>query len=153
MRHSRKWGWSGAGAALLVLALGLVGVALAGGRQAAAAKVTVTLSGSGLTISHRTLQAGQVTFLVVNNDHKLHLVTISGSGAGAGHALSRKLEPGKRATLAVTLRQGAYVLSDRVGSAPAKTRWLVVGPPAATGSAGNAREILPFPAPAPMDCD
>jgi hypothetical protein len=127
MRHSRKWGWSGAGAALLVLALGLVGVALAGGRQAAAAKVTVTLSGSGLTISHRTLQAGQVTFLVVNNDHKLHL--------------------------AVTLRQGAYVLSDRVGSAPAKTRWLVVGPPAATGSAGNAREILPFPAPAPMDCD
>ena len=153
MRHSRKRGWPGAGVAFLVLALGLVGVALAGGSGAAVAKVTVTLSSSSLTISHRTLQAGQVTFLVVNNDRKLHVVTINGGEGGAAHSVSRKLAPGKRATVAVTLRQGAYVLTDRVGSAPAKTRWLVVGPAAATGSAGNAREILPFPAPAPMDCD
>jgi hypothetical protein len=147
--HPRRIGRSGVVVALSVLALGVVGVALAGvTHRSAQANVKVTFTDSRLVVSHGVLQAGQATFVVANKGRKQHVLTISGPGMRNGRA--QLVPSGKSATLTVTLRSGAYMLMDKARS-PSTIRWLMVSPAAA--ASGNSREVTPFPAPAPMDCD
>jgi hypothetical protein len=133
----------------VVLTLGLVGVGLAGveGRTVDP-KVTVTLTKNRLVVAHAHLRAGPAMFVVSNRTQKLHLLTISGPGV---KPLTRKVPAGKSQTLVVTLRQGAYMVADRVGRGPSTVRWFVVGP--AASSTGNSRVVVPFPDPVPQDCD
>jgi hypothetical protein len=148
--HSRRVGWPSVLIALSVLALGLVGVALAGGtHHTASANVTVTLTDTRLIVSHGTVQAGPATFVVANKGSKLHVLSITGPGLSGSR--TQEVKSGKRATLVMTLRKGAYMLTDRVGRGPSSVRWLLVGP--ATTATGGTREVIPFPPPAPLDCD
>ncbi len=150
MRHSRRMGWPSAVIGLLVLAFGSVGVGLAGVADHSAGRtVTVTLTDTKLVVSHGVLEAGQATFVVTNKGHKPHVVSISGPGLSGGK--TRQVQAGASASLTVTLRMGAYMLADRVRLGSSNVRWLAVGP--AAKSTGSSREVVPFPPPAPMDCD
>jgi len=150
MRHSRRMGRPGAAIALAVLALGLVGVALAAATdRVTVAKVTVTFTDTKLVVSHGSLQAGPATFVVVNHGQKLHTLTISGPGLQG--ARTRAVAAGRSATLTVALRKGAYMLSDRARAGSSVVSWLMVS--AVAKANGSSREVVPFPPPAPMDCD
>lgn len=153
MAHSRNGGWPSIAIAVGVLALGLVGVALAGGTNehgATTQSVNVTFTDTRLSVSHGVVQAGQATFVIANNGRKPHTLSISGPGFAA--AKTQPVKPGRTGKLTVTLKTGAYMLADRVPRGGSMTvKWLMVGPAAA--STGNSRDVTPFPAPAPMDCD
>lgn len=116
------------------VAFGLTGVAFAGvARQVTAAKVTVTFTDTTFGISSGGLQAGKATFVIVNKGRKPHALTIT--GPGLKNIRTSKLATGRSATLTVTLRTGAYMLTDPLGKS--STRWIVVGPATVVHSAGN----------------
>ena len=96
-----------------LLALGLTGVALAAGRHASVLKVTVTFSDTSLHVSPTTPSSGPTTFLVRNKGKKAHVLVVKGPGVNG--ARSAKIAAGSIGTLEVTLRPGAYVLSDPIG--------------------------------------
>ncbi len=139
MRHSRRMYRSNAVIAVSVVALGLPGVALAGVARQAAAKVTVTFTDTKFGVSVGSLQAGTATFVVVNQSHKLQVLAITGPGLRG--VRTPKLAAGRSATLTVTLRTGAYMLSDPVGPGMSTVRWLVVNPAAVV--TGNSRVVTP----------
>jgi hypothetical protein len=116
--------------ATMLVALAVPALALAGpASRATAAKVTVTLTDTKLRISPSGLQAGSTTFAVVNTGKRNHALEIAGPGLVKGVATAR-LAPGKRATVTVTLKSGAYMLtlSDPVGLGMSATHWLQVIP-------------------------
>jgi hypothetical protein len=127
----------GAMTAVCVLALGLTGVGYAGtARQVVAAELTVTLTDTNLVLSRPGLRAGKATFVVVNKGQKFHVLAITGPGLKG--VQTPKLAAGRRTTLTVKLRTGAYMLSDPVGLGPLKTSWLVVNPGSAISSGPNS---------------
>src|SRR5689334_8226634 len=116
MRDRRSTGWGnvirgGAVAAVAACALGLPGVA--GASHGAAASVRVTITDRTLQVSPTSPASGSTTFVVLNRGRKVHFFSISGPGV-AGKKTG-KIAPGKRTTIVVTLKPGAYVLSDPVG--------------------------------------
>jgi len=137
--------------AVLALTSSLTGVAFAGvARQVIAAKVTVTVTDTTLGISPAGLQAGRATFVVMNKGRKPHALAIAGPGLRG--VRTPKLATGKSATLTVTLRTGAYVLSDPFGTS--NSHWLVVGPATVVRSSGksSAGTTASFTDPG-MNCD
>ena len=133
-----------------VLALGATGVASAGvARHAVATKVTVTFTDKKFVVSPAGLQAGTANFVVVNKGQKPHALAIVGPGL-TGVRRTPKLAAGKSATLTVTLKMGAYVLSDAV--AKSSGHWLVVGPASVVSGGGRVNNVPGMTEPG-MDCD
>jgi hypothetical protein len=152
MRVSTRTRRPGAVVAFLVFALGLPGFALASvGHQALAAKVTVTFTDTKFVLSRGGVEAGTASFVVVNKGQKLHVLAIRGPGLGG--VRTTKVAAGRSATLTVTLRTGAYMLSDPVGLGASTVRWLVVSPATVVRSTGTGSVVTTLPAPGGMDCD
>jgi hypothetical protein len=136
-----KW-WLRAAVAVSVLSLALTGPALGNGAgQAQMAKVTVTLTDKKLGISTTNLEAGAATFLVVNRGSKRHSLAITGPGLKL--AQTPKVAPGRSATLVVTLRKGAYMLSlsNPVGLGMSSKRWVEVMPATTVSSSGSSSVV------------
>jgi hypothetical protein len=115
--------------ATMLVALAVPALALAApSSRATSAKVTVTLTDTKLRISPSGLQAGSTIFAVVNTGKRNHALEIAGPGLKG--VATAKLAPGKRATVTVTLKSGAYMLtlSDPVGLGMSATHWLQVIP-------------------------
>ena len=70
-------------------------------RPAAATKVTVAASEFKFALSKKTVRAGTVTFVVTNKGKVGHDFKIAGKKTAL-------LQPGKSATLKVTLKKGKY---------------------------------------------
>jgi hypothetical protein len=151
MRYAVKIGRSTVLPTVCGFAFGLTGVAFAGvARHATAAKVTVTFTDTTFGVSRGGLQAGKATFVVVNRGRKPHLLTIS--GPGLKNIRTSKLATGGSATLTVTLRTGAYMLTDPLGKS--STHWIVVSPATVVHASGttNAGTTPVFNDPG-MNCD
>ncbi|HZO96961.1 MAG TPA: hypothetical protein VFB42_06280 [Gaiellaceae bacterium] len=141
MRSARGAGRSGLLAAAL-LALVLPGPALAGAaRRTAAAKVTVTFTDRALRVSPTTPSSGPTTFVVVNRGKRVHVLQVKGPGIKGRR--TGKVPAGKSARLTVTLRPGAYVLSDPVGLGEYNVMFLDVIPGASVGAKGDASVVAP----------
>jgi len=135
--------------AVSALALVLTGVALgAAARHASAARVTVTFSDSAFGISSQSFEAGSTTFVVVNKGKKSHAFEISGPGLKS--ARTPKLATGKSTTLTVTLRPGAYMLSDPVGLSAYNVQYIDVAPAATVSATGSSSVVAPTPVLPPM---
>ena len=131
-----------AGIAVSLLALGLTDVAFAGvARQESAAKVTVTFTDTTLRVSAANPQSGTTTFVVLNKGKKLHVLAITGPGLRGMR--TAKLAAGSSAKLTVTLRPGAYVLSDPVGLGVYNVQFLNVVRAVVVTSRGNSSVVTP----------
>jgi len=135
------------GAFVLALGTGVASARVA--RHAIATKVTVTFTDKKFVISPADLQAGTARFVVVNKGQKPHALAIVGPGLN-GPRRTPKLAAGKSATLTVTLKMGAYVLSDAV--AKLSGHWLVVGPASVVNGSGRVNTAPGMTEPG-MDCD
>src|SRR5690242_8785823 len=118
-------------AVLLVVGFCAAALCEVAGAGSEVTKVRVTFSDKHFVLSPAGLQAGKTMFLVVNKGQKPHAFAIAGPGLKLA---TPKLVTGRTATLNVTLRVGAYALSDAVGSATGP--WLVVGPATVVKSSG-----------------
>jgi hypothetical protein len=128
---------SGVMIAISMLGLSLSGVASGGAvRQLVAAKVTVTFTDTKLTVVPGGLRSGKATFVVINKGRRAHALAIA--GPGLKDVQTPKLATGKSATLNVTVRTGAYMLSDPAGVNVFKVKWLVVTPAAVVSSGPNS---------------
>src|SRR5438067_10489274 len=92
------------------VALALTGTAPARVARPAVSKVTVTFTDKSIRVSPTTPSSGMTMFVVYNKGNKDHLLMVKGPGIKA--AKTAKLRAGASAKLTVTLRPGAYVLSD-----------------------------------------
>ena len=134
MKRARRMARSSAVFAAFGFALSLPGVAYAGvARHAIAAEVTVTFTDSKLVVSRGSFEAGPATFVVVNKGQKPHVLAII--GPGIKNIRTRKLATGKSATLTLTLRTGAYMLTDPIGRS--NPHWIVVSPVSVVHANGN----------------
>jgi hypothetical protein len=124
-----------------VLALTLGGSALAAPARHAVAKVTVTFTDKTLRVTPTTPSAGATTFVVKNLGKKVHVLVVKGPGVKG--ARSAKLSAGRTATLTVTLRPGAYVLSDPIGLGEYNVMFLDVIKSSAVQSKGDANVVAP----------
>jgi len=124
-----------------LLALGVTGVALAAGQHASVLKVTVTFSDTSLHVSPTTPSSGPTTFLVRNKGKKAHVLVVKGPGVNG--ARSAKIAAGSIGTLEVTLRPGAYVLSDPIGLGEYNVMFLDVLKAGVVGGKGDARAVAP----------
>jgi len=121
----------------LVLALAFASCSFAAvERHASATRVTVTFSDTAFGVSPSTLEAGPTTFVVVNEGRKHHALEIT--GPGLKNPRTPKLVAGESATLTVTLRPGAYMLSDPVGLNAYDVEYLDVVPAAQVSSTGSS---------------
>jgi hypothetical protein len=136
-------------AAVLGVAMALVGVAPARNAQRAVAKVTVTFTDSSLRAAPTTPSSGTTTFVVVNKGKKPHLLMVKGPGVKGAH--TTKVAAGASATLTVTLRPGAYVLSDPIGLGEYKVLFLDVIKSASLTAKGDGSVVAP-PVEAPPMC-
>jgi hypothetical protein len=120
----------------------VAGPAVAGRSTArAAAQVKVTFTDSTFRLSNTNLQSGPTTFVVVNRGKHRHVFSIKGPGVKGAH--SATLASGRTAKLTVTLRAGAYVLSDPVGLGVYNVQFLdVVKAIDVTGS-GTSSAVAP----------
>ena len=125
-----------AGAAIVALVAPVLALG-APARTATSAKVSVMLTDTKMRVSPSGLQAGSTTFTVVNSGKRLHAFQITGPGLKRGLATS-KLAPGKSATMTVTLKSGAYMLtlSNPIGLGMSATHWLQVIPQTAVHASG-----------------
>ena len=134
----------------LILGLAL-SAAVAGGASAsrtASAQVTVTFTDKGLRATPMTPSSGPTTFLVVNKGKKTHLLEVKGPGVKG--ARTRTLAAGAIAKLTVTLRPGAYVLSDPVGLGVYQALFLDVVKATTVGGTGSSNTVQPEPQVPPM---
>jgi hypothetical protein len=135
--------------AVCALALVLTGVALgAAARHTSAARVSVTFSDSAFRISSQSFEAGPTTFVVLNRGRRSHAFEISGPGLKSAHTV--KLTAGKSTTLTVTLRPGAYMLSDPVGLSVYNVQYIDVAPAATVSATGTSAVVAPAPVLPPM---
>jgi hypothetical protein len=134
-----------------LLTLGITGVAVAAsssGRHTAVSKVTVTFTDTSLRASPTTPGAGPTTFIVRNKGRKVHALVVKGPGVIG--ARSAKISAGATGTLKVTLRPGAYVLSDPVGLGEYNVMFLDVLKPTVLRAAGDGSVVGPDMGPPPM---
>jgi hypothetical protein len=132
-----------------VLTLALASTALGGvAHQASVARATVTFNDGSFGITPAALEAGATTFVVVNKGKKRHVFEISGPGLKA--ARTPALAAGTRATLTVTLRPGAYMLSDPVGLSAYNVQYIDVAPAAVLSATGDSSVVAPPVALPPM---
>jgi hypothetical protein len=139
--------------ALLVasaLALGVAAIAVAApARHSVAAKVTVTFTDKTLRVAPTTPSSGETTFVVRNLGKKPHVLVVKGPGVKS--ARSPKLAAGGTGKLTVTLRPGAYVLSDPIGLGEYNVMFLDVIRSTAVQAKGDASVVAP-PVEAPPMC-
>jgi hypothetical protein len=131
-------------AAASLLALGLTGVALAASgstHKATVSKVTVTFSDTSLRASPTTPGSGPTTFVVLNKGKKAHVLVVRGPGVKG--ARTGKVAAGGVGRLTVTLRPGAYVLSDPVGLGEYNVMFLDVLKSAVVNGKGNGNVVAP----------
>ena len=125
-----------------LLALGVTGVAFAAsGDRSISSTVRVTFSDSSLRVTPTTPASGPTTFLVRNNGKKVHVLVVKGPGVKG--ARTAKIPSGSIGKLSVTLRPGAYVLSDPIGLGEYNVMFLDVLKAAAVGGKGDARAVAP----------
>ena len=133
-----------------VLTLGVAAVAVAApARHSVAAKVTVTFTDKTLHVSPTTPSSGQTTFVVRNLGKKPHVLVVKGPGVNG--ARSPKLAAGGTGKLTVTLRPGAYVLSDPIGLGEYNVMFLDVIRSSAVQAKGDGSVVQP-PAEVPPMC-
>jgi hypothetical protein len=126
-----------AGTALCLAVLVAAAVAPSGVAQTRlAAKVTVTFTDRTLRVSPTTPGSGPTTFVVANAGKKPHTLWVKGPGVKGVH--TKKLAAGAHATLNVTLRPGAYTLSDPVGLGEYSVVFLDVVADASLSAKGDA---------------
>lgn len=128
-------------AAAVLLALVVSGVAYGERNAASAAKVTVTFTDRSLRVAPTTPSSGTTTFLVVNRGRKAHALLVKGPGLRGSRTAA--VAAGGSARLTVTLRPGAYVLSDPVGLGQYNVMFLDVIPAATVGAKGDANRVAP----------
>jgi hypothetical protein len=142
MNALRSTGRRHAIVAVALLALAAPGVASAGSaRKAAAAKVTVTFTDSSLRVAPTTPGSGPTTFVVLNRGKKAHVLQVKGPGVSGKR--TGKVPAGKSAKLTVTLRPGAYVLSDPVGLGAYNVMFLDVIKSTSVSAKGDASVVAP----------
>jgi hypothetical protein len=117
-------------------------------RRTTVLKVTVTFSDTGLRVSPTTPGAGRTTFLVRNQGKKVHVLVVKGPGVKGSR--TGKIAAGATGKLNVTLRPGAYVLSDPVGLGEYNVMFLQVLKPAVLSARGDGSVVAPDPGPPPM---
>ena len=126
--------------AALLLALGLTGVAFAASvDRSISSTVKVTFSDTSLRVTPTTPSSGPTTFLVRNNGKKAHVLVVKGPGVKGAH--TAKIPAGSVGKLSVTLRPGAYVLSDPIGLGEYNVMFLDVLKATAVG--GSSRAVAP----------
>ena len=135
-------------ALVTVLLAALVATAAATARPTAIATVTVTVTDATLRASSTAPASGKTVFVVVNKGKKTHALRVEGPGVKG--AQSTKLKPGHYTKLTVTLRPGAYVLSDPISLGEFNVLYLDVVKAASVGGAGNANTVQPEPQLPPM---
>jgi len=86
----------------------------AGSSNSSATQVTASLTEFHIALSQQTFPAGKYTFVVSNDGHATHALTINGPGVSDAHTTS--LSPGQKANLTVTLQSGKYDFSCPVGN-------------------------------------
>ena len=133
-----------------LLTLGVAAVAIAApARHAVAAKVTVTFTDKTLRVAPTTPSSGETTFVVRNIGKKAHVLVVK--GPGVNNARSPKLAAGGTGKLTVTLRPGAYVLSDPIGLGEYNVMFLDVIRSTAVQAKGDGSVVAP-PVEAPPMC-
>ena len=140
-----------ASSVIVVLATAVTGMAAAKNRSAAT-KVAVTITDSTLGVTPSGLQAGAANFVVANQGHRAHMLSIVGPGLRRTH--TQRIAPGSSTTLTVNLRTGAYMLTltDPVGLARAGTHWLQVIPAVDLTTKGNTSVVQNPPDPVSPIC-
>jgi hypothetical protein len=134
-----------------LLALGVTGIAFAAsrsGRDATVLKVTVTFTDSTLRASPTTPGAGATTFVVHNKGRKVHALLVKGPGVKG--ARSARIPAGATGTLQVTLRPGAYILSDPIGLGEYNVMFLDVLKASVLQAKGDGSVVMPDVEPLPM---
>src|SRR3954453_16345912 len=125
-----------------LLALGIAAVAVAApARHTVAAKGTVAFPDKAVGVAPTTPSSGETTFVVRNLGKKAHVLVVKGPGIKS--ARSPKLAAGGTGKLTVTLRPGAYVLSDPVGLGEYNVMFLDVIRAAAVHAKGDASVVAP----------
>jgi hypothetical protein len=133
-----------------LLTLGVAAVAVAApARHAVAANVTVTFTDKTLRVAPTTPSSGETTFVVRNLGKKAHVLFVKGPGINNAH--SPRLAAGSTGKLTVTLRPGAYVLSDPIGLGQYNVMFLDVIRSTAVHAKGDASVVAP-PVEAPPMC-
>jgi hypothetical protein len=141
--RTRRMRLTSAVVAACVLAFVVSGAALAGlARQSTATRVAVTFSDSALGLSTVSLEAGKTTFVVLNRGRRRHAFEITGPGFTKG-LRTATLGAGKSASLTVTLRPGAYMLSDPVGLSAYNVQYIDVAPAAVVTATGTSSVVAP----------
>jgi len=135
--------------AALLLALALAGVSAAASAHQTVSKVTVTFTDSTIRATPMTPGSGATTFVVLNKGKKPHLLMVKGPGVKGAH--TTKVSSGSTAKLTVTLRPGAYVLSDPIGLGEYNVLFLDVVKTATLTARGDANTVTP-PTDAPPMC-
>jgi hypothetical protein len=131
-----------------LLALGVTGVAFAASARHAVSKVTVTFTDRTIRATPMTPGSGPTTFFVLNKGKKPHMLMVKGPGVRGAHTTT--LAAGKSAQLSVTLRPGAYVLSDPIGLGAYNVLFLDVVKSASLTAKGDANVVTPTTETPPM---
>jgi hypothetical protein len=129
-----------------MLLLALVATAVAGARHSSISTVTVTVNDKTIRASSTAPASGKTVFVVVNRGKKPHAIEVEGPGVKG--IRTPKLAAGARAKVSVTLRPGAYVLSDPIGLGEFNTLYLdVVKATDVTGSGTSSKPETPVELP------
>jgi plastocyanin len=109
---------------------------LAAHASTSALRITVTEREYKLTLSRRAFKPGTVTFLVKNQGHIAHSLSIK--GPGVAKRISGTIPPGASRTLVVKLKSGKYTLWCPVtGHAALGMKTTVSSSSAGTSSGGS----------------
>jgi hypothetical protein len=131
-----------------LFALALAGVAVAAPARDAVSRVTVTFTDATIRATPMTPGSGSTTFLVFNKGKKPHLLMVKGPGIKGAH--TTKLAAGSSTKLTVTLRPGAYVLSDPIGLGEFNVLFLDVVKSASLTAKGDGSVVNPVGDAPPM---
>lgn len=140
------------GRMLAVVAVSVLGLVLTGfssAQHTSAAQVKITFTDTTLRVSPAMPQSGLTTFVVSNTGKRTHMLVVSGPGVKSAH--TAKLAAGGTAKLTVTLRPGAYVLSDPIGLGAYNVQFLDIVQATSVSATGNS-SVVTTPAALPPMC-